>query len=94
MSVLTNLQLQYENLADDPIDRGIFYGKSVLQALTAPLQLAPAVVEQSTPMTEEIAIPVFRASRPVNRSQIERTRYAGYATRPSYYTQRTMIGAF
>ena len=92
MSLLADLQLNYENLADDPIDRGIFYGKSVLQALTSPVQLAPAyvVASEQNPVIEP---PVFRSTRPVERARVERTRYVNYATRPSFYAQRSMVGA-
>lgn len=34
MSLLGDLQLDFETLADDPIEMGIHYGKSVLQAVS------------------------------------------------------------
>lgn len=92
MSLLADLQLNYENLADDPIDRGIYYGKSVLQALTSPIQLAPAFAVEPG-LTEVTAAPVFRTARPVERARVERTRYVNYATRPSFYAQRSLVGA-
>ena len=92
MSVLANLQLQYENLADDPIDRGIFYGKSVLQALASPMQMAPAFAMASE-RDQVVEPPVFRSTRLVERARVERTRYAQYATRPTFYAQRSLVGA-
>ncbi len=37
MSLLSDLTLTYENLADDPIEVGIHYGHSILGALSATL---------------------------------------------------------
>lgn len=37
MSLLENLTLSYETLADDPIEKGIHYGHSILGALSAKL---------------------------------------------------------
>ncbi len=34
MSLLGDLRLDFETLEDDPIDKGIYYGKSVLQAFS------------------------------------------------------------
>lgn len=51
MSLLQNLTLSYENLADDPIEMGIHYGHSILGALSARLitpRLPEPVLETAT----------------------------------------------
>ena len=44
MSLLANLTLAYENLVDDPIDKGIAYGKSILAVLNTSPMDAPRSV--------------------------------------------------
>ncbi len=102
MSLLSDLALAYETLADDPIDMGIHYGKSILKALSGAPKQAEAKLRSSLPkpaVRSNIAV----RSRMVSRSQpvAERRDFsAAYSIRPRQSEvvtrqsqERAMVGA-
>lgn len=98
MSLLANLNLTYETLADDPIEVGIHYGKSILSVFSPK---AHAVVKTEAPKFKTVsqarASKLVLPQRQVRRSAptvSSRANYAHYTPRMNAaYTQRELVGA-
>lgn len=73
MSLLTNLTLAYETLADDPIEVGIHYGKSILGLFGAQYTEQTATVNPSVLRRNIEAPAIRRISRAVT---VQKTRKA------------------
>lgn len=108
MSLLADLTLSYEILADDPIEVGIHYGKSILQVLSTKLSVQPAAVAPRRPSFYHKQATVTsrplrnRAAkkRTIDSNVLSRSDYASYTSRRSAeytetrnYTARTLVGA-
>lgn len=102
MSLLADLTLAYETLADDPIEMGIHYGKSILHALSpSSSSLVPSShpkESSSSPVSFARAASHIQINRTVRRSAVHaetpRASYLNYAARrPVGYTQRNLVGA-
>lgn len=66
MSLLTDLHMAYETLADDPIEQGIRYGHSILDSLTTIVtpRLPEPVVETAS---------AYSYTMPITREIVEQT---------------------
>ncbi len=102
MSLLTDLTLAYETLADDPIEVGIHYGKSILRALSpsssSSVSSSDSHKSSSSPVSLARVASRIQINRTVRRSvaptEVPRASYLNYATRrPVGYTQRNLVGA-
>lgn len=87
MSILADLTLAYETLADDPIVKGISYGKSILSTIDAQLLEPTERALAYLPSRSFVARPM--QTRPAMRGS-----YLNYATRSSAVPmRRQLIGA-
>ena len=104
MSLLADLTLNYEMLADDPIEVGIHYGQSILNMLSGTVTAAEHMVQlpkissrARTPVAPRRANrPDYRAilNRPDQSQTATRRNFIDYSTRKSQtYTRRTLVGA-
>lgn len=108
MSLLSDLTIAYEVLADDPIEQGIRYGHSVLDALSAkiitprlpePVLETAAAYSYKMPITESVITQPQRTEvqpRIQSRLRRESAGYSsrGFKTRSSVdYTRRAMVGS-
>jgi hypothetical protein len=104
MGLLTDLTLAYEILADDPIERGIHYGQSILNILSQKAQVPMAAVPREqviAQVTETLAPsrPIERSLRPSLQSPAPRRDFINYQSRPlvartrTGYSQRQLVGA-
>ncbi len=105
MSLLSNLTLDYEILADDPIEMGIRYGKSILSSVSDTVVAAEQFVEQQQ-FKKRQAVPVkLQARTPATRrpqapkrdlsSSASRRSFIDYSARSTAmgYSRRNMVGA-
>lgn len=81
MSLLKNLTLSYEMHANDPVEVGIHYGKSILQALSAKVSAMETVAQGPRYIPRETTV-TARTVRRTTTAQPERARYATYVSRP------------
>lgn len=107
MSLLSDLALAYETLADDPIEMGIHYGKSVLKVLSGTTKQAEASLRNSLPspaVRSNIAVrsrraPRVQAAAPRQAATTRRDYSAVYNIRPRaaivsrQSPARAMVGA-
>lgn len=100
MSLLSDLALAYETLADDPIEMGIHYGKSVLKALSGSTKQTETTL-RGLP-TPAVRSKVAVRTRMISRVQPQASRRdfsAAYSIRPrqrevvARQPQRSMVGA-
>jgi hypothetical protein len=83
MSTLSDLTLSYETLADDPIEMGIHYGKSVLNVLSGKLTQLAEPVRAVAPVAlarSETSIQSRMITRP--RPALQRRDFTEQAIRP------------
>ena len=103
MSLLSNLTLSYEILADDPIEMGIHYGKSILNALVGKSSQSdsPAAVTAGftaqrfkQPISPRFASrpqPVRRAETAISRTaSLSRRDFMDYSIRPRVTETRSV----
>jgi len=109
MSILGDLKLAYETLADDPIEVSLYYGHSILSVLpqsVTPKQPAYAVIPNYFARDVPIAQRVYRIAtplpEPVSRELPTQSRgrdYSNFISRSpasrstNAYSPRNLIGA-
>ncbi len=87
MSILANLTLAYETLADDPIVKGISYGKSILSTIDA------QIVEPAERAFAHLPSRSF-VTRPTQTRPVHRGTYLHYASRSAAVPmRRQLVGA-
>ena len=83
MSLLGDLRLDFETLADDPIDMGIYYGKSVLQVFSdrvvQPLRTTMDEMVAPVQLNTVLATPE-KTVQPQVRTAIPRSTYTPRTT--------------
>ncbi|RTK95140.1 hypothetical protein EKI60_01650 [Candidatus Saccharibacteria bacterium] len=105
MSLLSNLTLDYEILADDPIEMGIRYGKSILSSVSNTVVAAEQFVEQqqfkkrqTVPVKVQVRATAARRPQAAQRnhsSSSPRRSFIDYSARSTAmgYSRRNMVGA-
>ena len=95
MSLLADLKLSYEMLADDPVEVGIHFGKSVLDVASAGLtHTEHTIVQKIDTVSTPPASLSTRVVRRFTTQPQDRSRFISYSSRANpTYTKRQMIGA-
>ena len=85
MSLLSNLTLAYEHLVDDPIEKGISYGKSILSAINGQAGLQPERAVLAAPQRAMIS------RRPQRDAQTMRSNYVDFRARTTPLPMRRQM---
>lgn len=80
MSLLDNLALSYEIHVNDPIEVGIHYGKSILQALSG-VEQGVDIDDAGSRYIRRQTMVTPRTIRRTSPTQLDRGRYATYVPR-------------
>lgn len=106
MSLLSDLQLDFEALADDPIEMGIHYGKTVLQVVSSKVStpkqyfdsfVAPQKTTKQKQNTQLAKSPVAAARtdvvRPTDSSRLGFRRDYQTLAATAYARKRQVVGS-